>query len=133
MVVAAEEKVRWRARPAHHRIVHELRRACERADTARLTSLLQRDIAVVVDAGDDSHPTIRMVRGMSDAVPLLLHGMGPGAHIDIEERTVNGQAGLLLHRGDVTIAVVGIDVTSRLISAVWILLNPEPLRRGNHT
>lgn len=133
MVLAAEERVRWLTRPIHHRIVHELRAACERGDIARLTSLLQPDIAVVVDAGDDSHPTIRMVRGMSDAVPLLLHGMGSGAHVDIEERTVNGQAGLLLHRGDATIAAVGIDVTSRLISAVWILLNPEPLRHGNQT
>lgn len=143
MVPATEERVRaetvaafprlWPARPAHRRLVHEFRLASGAGDAAWLMRLLHPDIAVVVDGGDEQHPTIRMVRGVAEAVPLLLHGLANGAEVVVEERSVNGQAGLILRRGDQTVANVNVDSSGHLINAVWVALNPTTLRHWNGT
>ena len=116
--------------PLHHRAVHEFRDAAENGDADRLASLLDPDVAVVVDRGDRAHPAIRVVRGAYEAVALLMHGMAATAAPDvvIEERAVNAQAGLMLHRGSRTIAAMTVDFTGGLISVVWIRLRPEQLR-----
>ncbi len=115
-------------RPLHHRAVHEFRDAAENGDADRLTSLLDPEVAVVVDRGDRQHPAIRVVRGAYEAVALLMHGMAPKPGVVIEERAVNAQAGLMLNRGNRTIAAMTVDFTGGLISVVWIRLHPEQLR-----
>ncbi|HEY6800456.1 MAG TPA: hypothetical protein VI121_07415 [Agromyces sp.] len=115
-------------RPLHHRAVHEFRDAAENGDADRLTSLLDPEVAVVVDRGDRQHPAIRVVRGAYEAVALLMHGMAPKPDVVIEERAVNAQAGLMLNRGNRTIAAMTVDFTGGLISVVWIRLHPEQLR-----
>jgi RNA polymerase sigma-70 factor (ECF subfamily) len=85
-------------------------------------------VAVVVDRGDRQHPAIRVVRGAYEAVALLMHGMAPKPDVVIEERAVNAQAGLMLNRGNRTIAAMTVDFTGGLISVVWIRLHPEQLR-----
>ena len=117
-------------RPLHHRAVHEFRDAAENGDADRLASLLDPDVAVVVDRGDRENPAIRVVRGAYEAVALLVHGMAVAAEPDvaIEERAVNAQAGLMLNRGNRTIAAMTVDFTGGLISVVWIRLRPEQLR-----
>ncbi len=119
------------ARPLHHRAVHEFREAAEHGDAAHLASLLDPAVAVVVDAGDRTHPAIRVVRGIHDALVLLLHGMAAKPGLVIDERSVNAQAGLILNRHDEPIAAMTIDFTRGLISMVWIRLRPEKLRHWN--
>lgn len=123
----------WRrlTRPTHHGAVHSFRIAAEGADTARLTSLLDPGIAVVVDSGDSEQPTIRVVRGVADSVALLIRGMAASPGIVIEELAVNGQAGLMLGRGSETTAVINVDFTGSRISSVWIRLRPVRLRHWN--
>ncbi|WP_232499254.1 hypothetical protein [Agromyces humatus] len=111
--------------------MHEFRTAAESGDATRLGSLLDPGVAVVVDDGDQDHPTIRVVRGVRDAITLLLHGMAEKPGLVIDERPVNAQAGLMLNRGDETIAAMTIDFTHGLISLVWIRLRPVKLRHGN--
>lgn len=118
-------------RPLHHRAVHEFRAAAERGDAERLASLLDPAVAVVVERGDRDHPVIRVVRGAYEAVALLMHGMAAKPDLVIEERAVNAQAGLMLNRGDETIAAMTVDFTGRLISVVWIRLRPDKLRHWN--
>lgn len=115
-------------RPLHHRAVHEFRDAAEHGDAERLATLLDPGVAVVVDAGDRAHPAIRVVRGIQDALVLLMHGMAGGPGLVIDERPVNAQAGLVLDRHDERIAAMTLDFTRGLISVVWIRLRPEKLR-----
>jgi hypothetical protein len=99
----------WLARPTHYRAVRKFRVAAQRGDAERLTSLLEPGIAVVVDAGQgDAHP-IRVVA----------------------ERSVNGQAGLMVSDGTETSAAITVDFTGRRISVVWIRLHPTTLRHWN--
>ena len=128
---AASNRWRWLVRPAHHRRVHEFRVAAESGDAERLGTLLDPGVAVVVDDGDRRHPAIRVVRGVRDAITLLVHGMAARPGLVIDERAVNAQAGLMLSRGDETIAAMTIDFTGGLISMVWIRLRPVRLRHGN--
>ncbi len=118
-------------RPLHHRAVHEFRDAAENGHAVRLASLLDPDVAVVVDRGDREDPAIRVVRGAYEAIALLIHGMAAKPDVVIEERAVNAQAGLMLNRGNRTIAAMTVDFTGGLISVVWIRLRPEQLRHWN--
>ena len=118
-------------RPLHHRAVHEFRTAAEHGDTERLASLLDPAVAVVVERGDRGHPVIRVVRGAYESIALLIHGMAGKPDLVIDERAVNAQAGLMLRRGDETLAAMTVDFTGGLISLVWIRLQPEKLRHGN--
>jgi hypothetical protein len=103
--------------------VHDLRAALERRDASLLESLLWPDVAVVVESGaDEEAPTIRMVRGAYDAVPLLMHGLASRPGLAIAEREVDGQAGLVIHGGGTAPIAVTVDFTGRLIAALWIRL-----------
>lgn len=121
----------WMHRPLHHRAVHAFRRAAESGDTERLAAMLDPAVAVVVDAGDRNQPMLRVVRGASEAIALLLHGMAAKPELVIDERSVNAQAGLMLSRGGETIAAMTVDFTRGLISMVWIRLRPVKLRHWN--
>jgi hypothetical protein len=119
-------------RPLHHRAVHAFRRAAENGDTEQLAALLDPRVAVVVDAGDRDQHMVRVVRGAYEAMALLIHGMAAKPGLVIDERPVNAQAGLMLRRGDETIAAMTVDFTRGLISMVWIRLSPERVRHWNH-
>ena len=104
----------------NRRAVRGLRIAAESRDADTLASLLDPGVAVVVEAGDAEEPTIRVVSGAYDAIPLLVHGLAARPGLSIAERTVNGQPGLLLRRDDGVTTSLTIDFAGRLVSAVWI-------------
>lgn len=121
----------WLHRPLHHKAVHVFRRAAERGDGEQLATLLDPGVAVVVDAGDQDQPRVRVVYGVYEAIALLIYGMAAKPGLVIDERSVNAQAGLMLSRGGETIAAMTLDFTRGLISTVWIRLRPEKLRHWN--
>ncbi|KQP01895.1 hypothetical protein [Leifsonia sp. Leaf264] len=121
----------WLARPMHYRAVRRFRLAAEHADAADLAALLDPGITVVVDSGETTPPTIRVVRGTDDAVALLRHGMRSRDGLVIVERSVNGQAGLVLSRDGTATAAMTVDFAGELISMVWIRLHPETQRHWN--
>jgi hypothetical protein len=87
---------------------------------------------VVVDAGDGRDPSVEVVRGIREAIRLLLHGLAGQPGLAIDERSVNSQPGLMLHRFGVDIANITIDFVGPLIGVVWVRLHPEAQRRWNH-
>jgi hypothetical protein len=121
----------WVTRPNRHKGVHNFSMAAESADLTRLASLLDPEVAVVVDDGHAPDSATRVVCGISDATTLLVHGMAAGRGLVIEERSINGQAGLLLNHDDETVAAINVDFRGRLISVVWIRLHPRKLRHWN--
>lgn len=115
----------WLFRPNHYRSVHELRMAAERGDEAQLAALLDPAVAVVVEGGEAAHPLVHVVRGAYEATAVLRHGMAPRAGVVVDERRVDGQAGLVLKRAGATTAAITIDFTGRLVSVVWVRLDPQ--------
>lgn len=120
----------WVALPWHHSAVHRLRSAVEAGDPERLRALLAPTVAVVVDSGQEDRGA-RVVHGTHDAVALLAHGFASQDGILVQERAVNSQAGLMLVRSGRPIASVAVDFTGRLVSLVWVRLDPAALRHGN--
>lgn len=121
--------IRWLFRP-HGQAVHRLRMTLERRDAAQLAQLLDPDVAVVLHVGEAESRVIKWVSGIRDAVALVTSEVAkPG--VTITERSVNGQAGLLLSGARHESALVAVDYTFGLISMIWIRLNPVVLRHGN--
>ncbi|MCS5718392.1 hypothetical protein N1027_09605 [Herbiconiux sp. CPCC 205763] len=120
----------WLARPSHVRSVHTFRVAAERGDDTRLATLLDPDVAVVVESADAENPTIAVVKGAHEAVTVLRHGMATDPNLVISERPVNSQAGLVLERAGEVTAAITIDFSHDLISLVWVRLRPSLLRHG---
>jgi hypothetical protein len=129
-------ETRWGAvrsrltRPAHHRLVHDLRLAAGSGDRERIASVLRPDVSVVVDRGDGQHQTIRVVKGTYDATALLVHGLGDQAGRTVVEHSINGQAGLVTSTDGVPTAAIAVDFVGSLISVVWVRLHPVILRHG---
>ena len=121
----------WLARPTHYRAVRNFRLAAASGNATWLASLLEPNVAVVVDAGHPGHQSVRVVDGVHDAIALLRHGLGEKPGRAIAERSVNGQAGLVISDDDTATATMTVDFTGRLISVVWIRLRPEMLRHWN--
>lgn len=112
-------------------LVGELRAATAARDARRLRRLLDPDVAVVVDAGEQDRTRIRVVRGVEDAALLLAYGLGAQRGREVVERPVNGRPGLLLSRDGRPTATIAVDVTAGLVSLVWVRLGATALRRGN--
>lgn len=121
----------WVARPMHYRAVREFKNAAETGDVQALRAMLDPAVAVVVESQEWGQTGARVTEGADDAIALLVHGMGRRAGRSIVERSVNGQAGLLLSDGGEAHALMNVDFAGRLISVVWIRLHPEMQRFWN--
>ncbi|MDN4596786.1 hypothetical protein [Leifsonia virtsii] len=120
--------------PAHRgrrrRTVGALRSAASSRDLRRLRELLAPDVAVVVDAGEPDRAKVRVVHGPDDASLLLVHALSARDGQEVAERPVNDRPGLVVSRGGRPTAAIAVDLADRLVSVVWVRLDPAPLRRG---
>jgi len=117
-------------RTNRRRTVAALRRSAAARDLAGLRSLLDPEIAVVVDAGEPDRARVRVVRGVDDASALLTHALSARGGQDVAERPVNDRPGLVVSRDGRPTAAIAVDLTGHLISVVWVRLHPVPLRHG---
>lgn len=119
----------WLSRPNHGRAVRSFRRAALEQDSSALRGLLNPSVLVAVQSADSAEPRVRVVRGLDDAVTLLLRGMGRKDGLTIIERPVDGQAGLILEDDNGPFASVYLDYSAGLVTTVYIKLQPTRLHR----
>ncbi|MEU7855897.1 hypothetical protein [Nonomuraea sp. NPDC049141] len=117
----------------HDRVARRFAAACGTGDTAALRAVLATDAMVVSDGGGKLRAAIHPTHG-ADAVArfvtALLTGQ-PGT--DVAVASVNGRTGLVLRRAGQAVAVVGVSVAGTEVTAVWIVLNPDKLRRWHRS
>ncbi|MEU4231655.1 nuclear transport factor 2 family protein [Nonomuraea sp. NPDC026600] len=117
----------------HDRVARRFAAACDTGDTAALRAVLATDAVVVSDGGGKLRAAIHPTHG-ADAVArfvtALLTGQ-PGT--DVAVASVNGRTGLVLRRAGQAVAVVGVSVAGAEVTAVWIVLNPDKLRRWHRS
>jgi RNA polymerase sigma-70 factor (ECF subfamily) len=120
------------ATPADRRagVVRDFKQAWEAKDIDALIGLLDPDAIAVADGG-----------GLATTFPHPIEGGERIAHAWIEiarrkpadmtflERTVNGQPGLVAEQDGATVTVFAFDVTGDRIRRIWVVRNPEKLRR----
>lgn len=121
----------WMARPSHYTAVRRLRTLAQAQDHAALVAALHPDVTVAVTATHDGHQHTVVARGARDAAPVLLHGFRGGHGVDVAERSINGQAGLVMTSGDELTALITVDFTGSLVSLIWVRMRPDHTHRGH--
>jgi RNA polymerase sigma-70 factor (ECF subfamily) len=113
----------------HDRVVRRFAAACGAGDTAALKDVLAGDAMVVSDGGGKVRAPAHPAHG-ADAVARFMTALLAGRpRTGVTVRSVNGRTGLLLHRTGRAVAVVGVSTAGPAVTAVWITLNPDKLRR----
>jgi hypothetical protein len=105
--------------------------AAETGDRERLRSLLAPSVSVVVVAGEGDPSAMRVIQGLADATVVLEHGFARTDGVLVDERSVNSQAGLIITRAGAPVASVAVDFTGRLITMIWVRLDPVGRRHWN--
>ncbi|MEV4098243.1 hypothetical protein [Streptosporangium saharense] len=112
----------------HDRVVRRFAEVCALGDVAALRGILTTGATAVSDGGGKLRAAVHPVCG-ADAVArfvvALLAGQ-PGTEVTAE--SVNGRTGLVLRQEGQAVAVVGMSVAGAMVTAVWIVLNPDKLQ-----
>ncbi|WP_141579493.1 RNA polymerase sigma factor SigJ [Actinomadura sp. WMMA1423] len=111
-------------------IVREFKRAWEAKDIDALIGLLDPDAKAVADGGGLATTFLEPIDGGEQIarawVELARHRLGGVALL---ERTVNGQPGLVVQQDGAIVTVFAFDVAGDRIKHIWVIRNPEKLRR----
>ncbi|MBT2442909.1 RNA polymerase sigma factor SigJ [Streptomyces sp. ISL-36] len=108
-------------------IVRNFKQAWEAKDIDALIGLLDPDAVGLADGGglvSAAPPT-----GGSEQIAHHLVAIASAApDLSFLERTVNGQPGLVVQQGGVTMSVMAFDIAGKRISRFWAVRNPEKLQ-----
>lgn len=117
------------------RLVSDFKRAWEAQDIDALIGLLDPNATAIADGG-----------GLATTFPHPIQGAEQIAHAWVElasraadsettfvKRAVNGQPGLVAQQDGVTVTVFAFDVAGDRIKRIWVVRNPEKLRRWTTT
>ncbi|MER5294080.1 RNA polymerase sigma factor SigJ [Streptomyces pharetrae] len=109
-------------------IIREFKEAWEAKDLPALIGLLDPDATAIGDGGGRVEAMARPVAGRDEVARYVVDLAERAPGLCLLERSVNGQPGLVLQLGGVTVAVMAFDVEGDRISRIWGVRNPEKLR-----
>ena len=114
----------------HADTVRSFRRAWEARDIDALVCLLDPAAVATADSGGLALTFLLPIEG-GEQIALTwteLSDRKP-SNTTLRERTVNGQLGLVADQDGVTVTVFAFDVAEDRIRRIWVIRNPEKLRR----
>jgi RNA polymerase sigma-70 factor (ECF subfamily) len=116
------------ARPAG--VVRAFKSAWEAKDIDAIIGLLDPDATAVADSGGLALAFLHPIEGPEQIARAWIEiaDRTPGG-MTFLERTVNGQPGLVAQQDGVTVTVFAFDVAGMRIRRIWVIRNPEKLRR----
>jgi RNA polymerase sigma-70 factor (ECF subfamily) len=110
-------------------LVPEFKQAWEARDIDALIGLLDPDATVIGDSGGLVRTiTLAPLEGIEQIARACLAIATIAPDITLEERTVNGQPGLVALHGGVIVTVFAFEIADDRIRHVWAVRNPEKLR-----
>ena len=120
----------------HSAVVHRVRLACEAADALALEQLFDPGVVALTDSGGRVAAVQHPVTGATEVARLLCEALSPAdltpaEELSIAEQPVNGQNGLVVRRNGRVCAVLGLGISASLVTDVWLIVNPQKLRRWN--
>jgi RNA polymerase sigma-70 factor (ECF subfamily) len=120
------------ATPAAQRagVVRKFRHAWEAQDIAALIALLDPGATAVADGGGLAVTFVEPIAG-GEAIAYAWAEIARRrpAGMTFLERTVNGQPGLVAEQDGTVVTVFAFDVDGDRITRIWVVRNPEKLRR----
>ncbi|MGW6913127.1 RNA polymerase sigma factor SigJ [Kitasatospora sp. NPDC054939] len=112
-------------------LVRDFKQAWEARDIGALLGLLDPDATMTADGGGLVSSVLRPVEGRESIAQYLVQIADIAPGLELLERTVNGQPGLVAQRNGVPVTVAAFDTTDGRISRIWAVRNPEKLRPWN--
>jgi RNA polymerase sigma-70 factor (ECF subfamily) len=111
-------------------IVRDFKQAWEAKDINALMGLLDPDATAIADGGGLATTFLDPIEGGEQVARAWaeIADRRPG-NMTFLERTVNGQPGLVAQQDGVTVSVFAFEVAGDRIKHIWVVRNPEKLRR----
>jgi len=110
-------------------IVRDFRQAWQAKDIAALVGLLDPDATVIADGGGLVSAALTPIEGAEQIARYIVEiASRAPSNLEILERTVNGQPGLVAQQDGVIVTVLAFDVAGERIRHIWAVRNPEKLR-----
>jgi RNA polymerase sigma-70 factor (ECF subfamily) len=120
------------APPSRHcAVVQDLRTAMQARNQEAVRHLLHDDVVVLIDGGGAVPAAPASLAGAAKVARLLLALAAVSPGITLTAQPVSGRAGLVARQGSRVVAVASVSVAGDAIRDIWIVLNPEKLRRWN--
>jgi RNA polymerase sigma factor (sigma-70 family) len=116
------------AAPARADLVRDFKLAWEARDIAGLVDLLDPNAAMTADGGGLVGAALHPVEGAEAIARYLLDLARYAPGLEILERTVNGQPGLVAQRDGDVAAVAAFDAAADRVTRIWVVRNPDKLR-----
>nr|BFF25424.1 RNA polymerase sigma factor SigJ [Glycomyces mayteni] len=129
---SARRRIRAERRPsapARADLVRDFKTAWEARDMAALVDLLDPNASMTADGGGLVGAALHPVTGAEAIARYVLDLARWAPGMAILERAVNGQPGLVARRDGVTAAVAAFEAGPDRIARIWVVRNPEKLRR----
>ncbi|MEV5172453.1 RNA polymerase subunit sigma [Streptomyces flaveolus] len=112
-------------------IARAVRHACADEDADRLAFLLAPEATAFFDGGGKVRALTRPVTGGECVARSLLTLLAGHPRTTLHTHPVNGRTGLVVRYDDQVAAVITLDVAGSRVVQVWVVLNPDKLRRWN--
>jgi RNA polymerase sigma factor (sigma-70 family) len=109
-------------------IVKGFKQAWGEKDIGALIGLLDPDATAIADSGGLANALPGPIQGGAQIARACVDLIDRAPGLTIQERSVNGQPGLVAQRDGVTAAVLAFDIASDRIKYLWVILNPAKLR-----
>jgi len=109
-------------------VVRRFRDAWELGEIRDLLAVLDADAVMTSDGGGVVPAALVPIRGGAVIADFLAGLARPATEVRLEERSVNGQPGLVVSVGETIETVLSFDVADGHIRQIWAMRNPEKLR-----
>ncbi|GLY82817.1 RNA polymerase sigma factor SigJ [Actinoallomurus iriomotensis] len=119
------------AAPAAHQagLVRNFKQAWEARDINTLIGLLDPGATFTADGGGQVRTALHPIVGGERIAQYVIDiAARKRDDVMILERAVNGQPGLMVRQGDVTVGVYAFEVADDRIIHIWAIRNPDKLR-----
>jgi hypothetical protein len=111
-------------------IVRAFKAAWEAKDIDAIIGLLAPDATAIADGGGLAVTFLSPIEGGEQVARAWIEiANRVPANMTFLERTVNGQPGLVAQQDGVIVTVFAFDVAADRIRHIWVVRNPEKLRR----
>ncbi|MEV1244568.1 RNA polymerase sigma factor SigJ [Nonomuraea sp. NPDC050022] len=120
------------ATPAAQRagVVRDFKQAWQAKDIDALIGLLDPDATAIADGGGSAITFLHPIEGGEQVAHAWIELAGRVMNnMTFLERTVNGQPGLVAQEDGITVTVFAFEVVDDRIKRIWVVRNPDKLRR----
>jgi RNA polymerase sigma-70 factor (ECF subfamily) len=114
--------------PMRTGVVDDFKQAWEAKDINALIGLLDPNATATADGGGLVNATVDPTHGGQQIAHACVELLNRTPDLEILERTVNGQPGLITQQNGETVAVLAFHITNNRIKNIWSILNPQKLR-----